>query len=818
MKRLCLLALLLTFSVIGAQTGKIIGVVKDDVTRNPLAGANVYLKDTRMGTTTDEDGTFLLENIAEGSYELIVDFLGYKTFQKTVTVKKDETVQLEILLVPAIIPGEEVVVLGTRAEERKTPVVFTTLDREYIREVHTVEDIPMMLTEIPNVFAYSDAGNGTGYSYLKVRGFDQKRIGVMINGIPLNDPEDHQVYWVDMPDFAESLQDIQFQRGVGTSLYGVSTFGGSLNLLTSSYTDLSSPEIYANFGSYQTRRYGVKLSVPLFNNKYNFHVRFSRLVSDGYRERSGTDQWAFFTSLSRFGERSYTQINIYGGKEITDAAWYASPESELKRNPRHNPITYSNAIDNFSQPHFEFHHTYKLSDNSYWKNTLFYIRGVGYYESYKSERNLWRYGLWPDPDTAPESDLIRQKWVKKNQYGWISQLGFTHGNGGELTIGSYLSLFDSDHWGEIEWIQEQQLVNFTPNFKYYQYFGNKSYVTFYINELYPILPNLTAMANLHFQYIRYRFRHGEVANFRGENRHEFEVNYTFFNPRFGLNYNLNDRINLFGNFSIAQREPADDELYDIWQGPDDLGVAPLFRRSTPIKRNGQIVKIKWEDPVVKPEKLYDLELGTGYITQSLQAKMNLFFMFFRNEIVPFSQVDKDGFPIRGNADATLHQGIELSFKSLLPFRMEFSGNFAFNDNRYLKFKQYTYDWVKDTMVMEDLSGNQIAGFPNILANARLTYRGRSLVASLHWQHVGKQYLDNTNREDRIIPAFSLLNAHFIYRMGNRFGLSNIEITLRLNNILNKRYYTAGYYDSWAGENFYWPGAEFNFIAGIRVQL
>ncbi len=801
-----------------AQTGKITGVVKDETTRKPLIGANVYLKDTGVGTTTDEDGTFLMERVPAGKYELVVDFLGYKSFRTPVEVQEGETRRLEIRMTPIILPGEEIVVLGTRAEERKTPVVFTTLSKAYIREVHTVEDIPMMLTEIPNVFAYSDAGNGTGYSYLKVRGFDQKRIGVMINGIPLNDPEDHQVYWVDMPDFAESLQDVQFQRGVGTSLYGVSTFGGSLNLLTSSYTDLNSPEIYFNYGSYRTRRFGAKISIPLFNNRYNVSARFSRLISDGYRERSGTDQWAFFTTLSRFGERSYTQLNIYGGKEITDAAWYASPESALKENPRHNPITYSNAIDNFSQPHFELHHTYKFTDNSYWKNTLFYIRGVGYYESYKSDRDLWMYGLWPEPDTAPESDLIRQKWVKKNHYGWISQWGLKHGNGGELTVGSYISLFNSDHWGEIEWLAAQDQIDFTPNFKYYQYFGNKSYLTFYVNELYPLTSRITAMVNLHFQHIRYRFRQAEVANFRGENRHEYEVRYTFFNPRFGLNVNLTDRFNLFGNVSMAQREPADDELFDIWQGPDDLGVPPLFRKSTPVRRNGQIVKVTWEDPIVQPEKLYDLEFGGGYLTPSLQAKANLFFMYFRNEIVPYSQVDKDGFPIRGNAEATLHQGIELSLKAR-PFRnVEFSGNFAYNDNRYLKFKQYSYDWEKGSTVIMDLSGNTIAGFPDILANARITYRENALTASLHWQHVGKQYLDNTNREDRTVPPFSLLNAHFIYRLENVFGVSNVELTIRLNNILNKRYYTAGYYDAWEGENFYWPGAEFNLIGGVRINL
>ncbi len=383
MKRLLILFTLVVLPLaLLAQAQSISGVVLDESTHQPLIGANVFLEGTRWGTTTDEDGVFILNDVPAGEYVLVVEFLGYQTYRSTLSVQSGGTYRVEIFLKPVALPGEEVLVQSIQAVERKTPVVFTNLDESYIREVHTVEDIPMMLTEIPNVYAYSDAGNGTGYSYLKVRGFDQKRIGVMINGIPLNDPEDHQVYWVDMPDFAESLEEIQFQRGVGSSLYGISAFGGSLNMRTSTFTDLQAPEAYVNTGSYNTRRYGLKFTIPLVANRYYAHVRFSRILSDGFRERSGTRQWAVYTSLARVTRKSFTQLNIYGGEEIVHAAWEASPESALKQNHRHNPITYPNTIDNFKQPHIELHNVYQLSSNSYLKNTLFYIHGIGYYETY----------------------------------------------------------------------------------------------------------------------------------------------------------------------------------------------------------------------------------------------------------------------------------------------------------------------------------------------------------------------------------------------------------------------------------------------------
>ena len=798
-----------------AQTGTIRGKVEDASTGIPLPAANVVLEDLNKGTTTDAEGLFILKNVPTGKHLLSVSYLGYRLFKQSFRLQEGESREFTIRLEPEVLPGQEVVVSATRARERETPVTFSNLPAQYIKENYSVQDIPLLLTEIPNVYSYADAGSPTGYTYLKVRGYDQSRVGVMINGIPLNDPEDHQVYWVDMPDFAESLEDVQLQRGVGSSVYGVATFGGSLNLVTVRNLQRPGAEVMSYLGSYRTRKYGAKINTNLINNTYQAQFRFSHILSDGYRENSGTDLVSYFATISRYGEKSFTQLNVYGGKEITHAAWEASPEDALRENHRHNPINYPNTIDNFSQPHFELHHTYYLAKHLTLNNTLFYIHGSGYYETYKSHRNLWEYGLIPRDDGS-RSDLIRQKWVTKDQVGWVGQLGWQH-TGGELTVGTYLSGFRSDHWGEVKWV-EANIPSFRPGMKYYQYFGEKSYFTLYANELFHPFRPFTVMVNLYSQHIGYTFHHGAAGNFSGEYRHRFQVDYNFFNPRFGVNYNLTSKMNLYLNASFAQREPADNELYDVWQGPDDLGVHPLFTQADTVYRNGQVDYICWKNPVVKPEKLWDYELGWGYLGDRFSAKINLFYMSFRDEIVPYGQVDEDGFPIRGNAEETVHRGVETSLRWRMSSHWEVSGNFSYNNNYFRKFTLFQYNWDTGETTKQDLSGNAIAGFPDMLGNLRITYRYSRWNLSLHGQYVGKQYLDNTQNEDRIVPAYTVLNARLGVQLPSFWGLENIRFSVQVNNIFNRKFYTAGYYDSWEGKNFYWPGAERNWIAGIRWHM
>ena len=806
-----------------AQPGKITGKVIDAKTGRPLAGANILVVGTHFGATTDASGHYVIRNLPPGKYVISVHFIGYRTEKKIVRVGS-RPVTLNFHLPRQAIRAQEVVITANRAVIRETPVAFTNLSRTQLKQNYWSQDIPMLLTEVPGVYSYSDAGNGVGYTYVKIRGFDQKRVSVMINGIPLNDPEDHQVYWVDMPDLASSVRDIQIQRGVGSSLYASSSFGGSINVVTGEPASDSKIRVTTGAGSYNTRKFAVNLNSGLVQNKYVVQARFSKILSDGYRENTGVDLWAYFLGAVRYGKKLTTKINVYGGPELTHAGWYASAESDLKKNHRYNPIKYKNTIDNFNQPHYEFIQEWKPNDRLSFSNTLFYIHGIGYYEGLKNHKKLVDFGYQPfytpDSNLVTRTDLVRQKWVKKNQVGWIPRLNWKHARG-NLSIGLNTYSYWSDHWGKVIWAAQLPHGS-SPDHRYYGFDTRKKLATIFAQELYHPVPALSVMSDLNVQFQKYTFKQRPVANFTGANRHAFEVTYTFWNPKFGLNYNVSSALNIFGNVSVAHREPSDDDLFDVWQGPDDLGVHPLFAHSDTVRKsNGSIDYIMWHNPLTKPEELLDFELGLGYRTPDFRTQLNLYQMNFRNEIVPYSQVDKDGFPIKGNAEKTIHRGIEATTAARICHGLQASGSISLSQNYFAKFEQYQaiydQDWNFVGTKRVDFSGKTIAGFPNVLASAKLTYTGAVFGGFLQIRHVGKQYLDNTQRNDRSIRPYTLVNAHISVQLKNVFGIKALRLSFWGNNLLNKKYETAGYYDDWEGENYLWPGADRNYFAGFEIN-
>ncbi|PIE88985.1 MAG: hypothetical protein CR997_13385 [Acidobacteria bacterium] len=806
-----LFAQFLTVSLLAVNlTGKVV----DLETQKAIQGATIQLKGQSKEQISSKQGLFQFNNLKAGSYSLSVEKTGYLPKSITLDLRADFNLTLEL---KAQTVYESMTVSATRAVERSTPVVFSDMSSEAIMQEHTVEDVPMLLVGQPNVYSYSDDGSGMGYSYLKIRGFDQSRIGVMVNGIPLNDPEDHQVYWVDMPDFAESLDSIQIQRGVGSSLYGVDTFGGSVNLQTTQkHTDETYQAAFFG-GSYATLKASLKAEIPLADESWHLSVRASSLKTDGYRDNSGSEQWAGYLALARFGEESVTRIIAYTGNEYTHAAWEASAESDLQENHRHNPISYDNIIDNFTQPHYELHHSWFPSDQIHWKNTVFAIKGKGYYEQYKYGRDMWEYGLWEEPDTAPEADIIRQKWVRKEQYGWISEFNLEHDKG-KLTVGSYWSTYNSNHWGEVDDLMDLDLPNYTPDFIYYRYVSDKDTLALYVNELFKPNDQLTIMANLHYQDMDYSLDQQEAGNFKGENLHSLKTDYRFFSPRFGINWNIDDQFNVFFNVSRANREPADSQLFDTWQGPDDLGVAPLFNQAHREIVNSMLIRTHWTDPQVKEEELTDYELGALYRTPAMSLRANFFYMDFRNEIVPYGQVNDDGFPIRGNADKTVHRGVELSGTFKLNDNWTLDTNYSINDNYFKEFEYKEFDWGTGEVATLDFSGNTIAGFPDIVANTTITYTRSSFNTSLRWQHFGRQYLDNTEDAERIIPDYNMLHAWAHFSLPWKGRLDDAQLSLKINNITNEKTYSAGYYDAWAGENYYWPTAGTHAQLGLRLTF
>jgi iron complex outermembrane receptor protein len=746
-----------------------------------------------------------------------------------------------MILMPTILEGQTIEVSATRAVEGETPVSFTNVSREELSEKYTASDIPMMLEDLPGMYSYSLTGDNLGYSFLKVRGFDQSRVGVMLNEIPLNDPEDQQVYWVDQPDLSESVEDIQVQRGVGSSIYGASTFGGSINIRTKNYSSERLVKVTLGGGSFNTMKVLAEYKSGLIGNSYGFYGRISRIVSDGYRKHSSSELLSYILGFERYDRNMVTRLNFMNGHQVTHPDWYGIPDDILEQDRRWKLETYKNAVDDFKQPIVQLLNDWQISTRVNLLNTLYLVHGDGFYENLKFTENLADFGMSPYETSDPalfgsdslsyyrttdetslyrtadgkyviqNTDLTRQKFVDKNQYGWIGKLTY-RGDEGLLTVGTSLFYFKSNHHGQVLWAKHIPYV-YDPERQYYKYNGEKNSIALYANYLYDIYPDTKLMANFLYENKSYSFKQEETALFIGPLLNHYNVKYKFFSPRMGLNYRFSPQLSIYGNLSYSQRDPSDNEHWDSWTGPDDIGVAPLFNSSDTVKSGGEIQYIQWTDPQVEPESVVDYEMGITYNSSNLILKANLYYMDFSNEIVPLGARNDDGQPIKGNADKTVHSGLELSVGYQPSNFFKLNGNLAWSKNYYDKYIQQNFD-VSTT----DLSGNSIAGFPDFIGNLRMTGYYKNFSGAAILKYVGKQYLDNTQNDDRIIDSWSRIDLMFDYRLRNLSYFPEIRFMFKIINLLDEEYETAGYYDSWAGTAWFYTAATRHYYFAVSFYL
>jgi iron complex outermembrane receptor protein len=812
--------ILVAFSPVLAQVGgTITGKVINRETKLPLSGASVLLVGTPIGISTDRQGEFKLVDVPAGTYTVSARFIGYLPQSKTVTVVEGQSYRVDFNLEETALPGQTIVVTASLGRERETPATFSNLTAQEVRDRYTVQDLPALLSELPSTTYYSESGNSIGYNYVNIRGFDQRRLAVMINGIPQNDPEDHNVYWVDFPDLPSNLANIQVQRGAGSAFYGPPAIGGSINLITSSFTGKRQVSVFGGYGTYNTRKYSISASSGMIDNQYAIYGRLGKIKSSGYRDRSWVDFDSYFLGAVRFDENMTTQLNFFGGPIKDHLAYYGIPKADIsdEKKRRANPIAREEEVESFSQPHYELLHEWRLNDRLTLNNTFFFVSGEGYfdYDGSWADTSYFRltaangFSLTSNPQNA----LIRA-FVDNKQYGWLPRITYRHRDG-EFTGGAELRLHRSLHWGRIQWAQ-----NLSPqiplDFHYYEYNGKKDIISLYGQEIYKLRPDLTVMLNLQYVYNRYRLNN---EKFIGT---DFSVPYHFLNPRIGVNYNITDRWNVYASVSRTSREPRLKNLYDA--GESSGGQTPQFE----LNPNGSY---NFEKPLVVPEKLNDVELGFGYTTDQLRLAVNLFWMDFHDEIIKRGGLDRFGQPRTGNADRTRHQGVEVTGLFRVGENLEFAANASFSRNEltsytnYLKLKNLATG--KKEIVGVTLDGNRIAGFPDVIANARLTYRYEGFTGSILLQYVGDQFTDNfgdmttavvggktyeLRTYDNKVDAYAVLNLTASYRLGERFGLNGVELKLQVNNLLNNLYAMYG-----NGAEFF-PAAERNAFFGLSVNL
>ena len=715
-----------------------------------------------------------------------------------------------------------VIVYPTEARERISPVTFSDLTRLDLQERYSTQDVPVLLSDLPSVTYYSENGNGMGYNYINMRGFDQRRLSVMVNGIPQNDPEDHDVYWIDMPDLLASTESIQVQRGAGSAFYGPPAIGGSINLIANPFRQEPSITLETELGFQQygdthttalgTRRYSASVNSGLIDQTYMIYGHLAQLESDGYRERGWINLNSYFLGAVRFDETMTTRFHFYGGP-FTDGLVYTGLPKFVNSNPAlrrqnlsdwgvdstGNAYSYADPrrpqeAESFSQPHFEVLHEWRLSPGVTLNNTVFLIIGEGYYDYDASwaDTSMLRIGYnYGIPTNQNPANTLVRAYVGNQQWGWLPRVDIDHGTG-TLTLGGEFRFHRSVHWGKIEYA-EGLPSNFNPDYHFYEYDGQKDMVSLYGHELYNLRDDVTLMLDLQFAYDRYGIANEKYLGY------DFSYPYYFWNPRVGVNYNLDAYWNAYVSLASTSREPR---LRNLYAAEDSyFGATPKFKADT----IGGVIHYDFSQPLARPERLLDFELGAAFHASSARLNANLYWMEFTDELVENGQVDIFGEPILTNAQRTRHAGVEVDGKVMIGDEWTLSGNGTVSINRII------HDSEVDSSTTLVLDGNPIAGFPDVLGNLRLTYAHGSISVSLDAKSVGAFYTDNYKNPENRNDAYTVYNAEGTYHcsVGKSVGLT---FRAEVRNLLNTLYLMNG-----DGSEFF-PAAERNFLVGLSVHL
>ncbi|MBI9036394.1 MAG: TonB-dependent receptor [Bacteroidales bacterium] len=779
---------------------------------NALPGAAVVIKGSSYGVSTNASGEYKIENLKPGFYEFAASFLAFETQTQDVNLKSD--MNLDFVLENSAILADEVLVSATRADS-KTPVVVTNVSNDDLSKRNLGQDIPMLLSITPSFVTTTDAGTGVGYTGFRIRGSDANRINVTVDGIPLNDSESHGVFWVNMPDFTSSLDDIQIQRGVGTSTSGAGAFGASINMQTQNVNAEPYAELSSSAGSFNTFKNTIKLGTGL-KKGFAFDARLSKITSDGFIDRASSDLQSAYVSAGYYGERTSVKANVIVGKEKTYQAWNGVPKVRLENDEAgmqryadhwlvsqevvdhmlasdsrtYNQYTYNNETDNYWQKHYRLFLTHLFADNTKFNLAFHYTQGEGYYEQFKKNDKLKKYGLAPiviGGETIEKTDIIRRKWLDNDFYGAVFSFSKKM-EGLDLVAGGGWNKYDGDHFGEIRWMK-----NAGDTFlgdKYYDNNGTKEEYNVYVKANIAVDNSLSLYADMQLRGIEYKIK-GIDSDLRDiTQKHDF----LFFNPKVGLNYEFNENHRLFASFSVANREPNRSNYIDIEEGK-----------------------------IPTSERLFDYELTYKLTKANFLFEANLFYMDYKDQLVLTGGVNDVGAALMMNVDKSYRTGIELSAATNITKSLSWKGNLSLSENKIKNFTEGVENWDEGGNTLFNLGKTDIAFSPNVTANSVFSYTQSGFGVELISQYVGKQYIDNSSNNDRSLDAYTVSNLNFSYKFKPKFAES-LKFNLLVNNVFDAEYESNAWVYSYiyGGERYamdgYFPQAGINVMAGISLTF
>ena len=691
--------------------------------------------------------------------------------------KKDTTKVTEL---------KEVTISSVRAKD-KNPITYTNVSKEEIAPRNLGQDVPVLLQYLPSVVSTTDAGNGVGYTYMRVRGSDGSRINVTLNGVPFNDSESQGTFFVNLPDFASSLESVQLQRGVGTSTNGAGAFGASLNMATKSYQEKAYAEISNSFGSFNTRKHTLSFGTGLHNN-FEMNGRISNIASDGFIDRATSNMFGYFFNANYVKESTLIKLLAFGGKEKTYQAWNGIEDPEKLRNDRtFNPAGmyfdefgnmkfYNNETDNYWQNHFQLHWTEKWSEKWISNAALHYTIGKGYFEQYKEDEDLTDYNL-PAFNGNSISDLVRKRWLDNDFFGATFSLNYKTAKT-DLLFGGAANRYLGLHYGEVVWTQ-----NYIPNpNRYYDNYGNKDDVNIYTKASY----NVTNKLNL-FTDLQYRMVFYDATSVKFDDVND---TFRFFNPKAGLNYQLNDKNAFYGYFGIANKEPRRDD---------------------------------YESGAIKSERLFDYELGWKYSAKKVKLYANAFYMRYNDQLVLTGDLNDVGAPIFTNSGKSYRLGLEVESTIALTDKLILNPNFTLSQNKNEDF------YYEINGAVQNLGNTNIAYSPDFIFGNRFSYLPvKGLQLSLLSKFVGEQYMGNIDSDVSKLDSYFINDFNFSYDWKINKGIKSIVFSGLVNNIFNVEYESNGYFytydDDSSGSTItyggagYYPQAGINFLFGLSLKF
>lgn len=793
-----------------AAAADIRGTLTDAVDGAPIADAVIFAttEGANLQTTTDAAGTFVvaLPEPPPSSLHIRVEAPGFQPLDVDVSDVAD-ALSLTLRLQPLF--TAEVEVTGLRADAGVTPVTVTNVGRDEIERRYWAQDVPVFLSPVPGFYAYNDSGNGIGYSYFFLRSFDMRRTAVSLNGVPINDAHSHGLFFIDLADFLATTDTIQVQRGVGTTLYGGSAIGGSIDVQTSQPSAERRLQLVTLGGSYGTSRLSLRYDTGLVDDHWAATFRYSKVSSDGYRDQSWAEMWNYYFSLVRYGPRTTLLVNLFGGPEDTHLAFEGISKAYLDgditgdrlTDRRYNPLEYENEIDSFFQPHYQVIHTWRIDEGLVLQNTFFLFTGDGYFQQYTSDAWFPEYGLEPFPGPGDEiietTDLVRKREVDEWDGGWIPNLEIRHGGGrGLLQVGAAVRLHSGRHVGSVQWAQSYP-PDLPPDHRYYDYRLDKTTLQPFIQENWKFDDRWNLLAGLTWTSQRYEMHDDEINDIG------FDVGYSYLLPRLGLAFHPTVRWSLYANVSRGGREPAFRDIYD----PQSYWTPPP------------------QD--LEPEKLTDYELGAGYRWANGGATLNFYYLDFSNAIVWAGGLDNNGDPVTANGAVTEHRGIELDLNWAPLPRWSGRLSLARADNTIVDFVEYGYGGEAI-----DHSGNSLPVSPEWMGTLELRGGAGPVEGFLQLRFVDDFYLDNS--EDmrkfpevsadpdyihRINPASTALDLGLDVDLGRTvadlISARRVSLQVRANNLTNGLSTTFGYFD---GVQPLWiPAATRNGYLGLTFD-